>query len=228
MGTFWGPKIWKRSPWGPGSPWGHGSLGDPFGGIFIVMLKADSTSTALQSKKQQGTHAAESTGQNLCPSDMYLFQIHTCETLQSIKETSIHHLIINPCFRKQCSCSPRDSWGLTDNLGAKIIWAVFYIHPWQGPFLTVSFAILLIFTVHFTLLFSWGTIVGSAVLYIHPCLTVPPDHLSLFTLHFTFLWKKVHLTPLFFLLYCTSVRYTVFTSGQLRLDWFWKAVCQYL
>ena len=25
MGTFWGPKNWKRSPWGPGSP-----KGDPF------------------------------------------------------------------------------------------------------------------------------------------------------------------------------------------------------
>ena len=30
MGTFWGPKNWKRSPWGPGSP-----NGDPLGSSAI-------------------------------------------------------------------------------------------------------------------------------------------------------------------------------------------------
>ena len=129
------------------------------------MLQADSTSTALQSKNSRGTHAAESAGQNLCPSDMYLFQIHTCEPLQSITDSSIHYLIINPCFRKQCSCSPRDSWGLTDSLGDKIIWAVLYIHPWQGPCLIVPFVILLTFycSLHFTVQLRDYSLIGCAL-----------------------------------------------------------------
>ena len=34
MGTFWGPKIWKRSPWWPGSP-----NGDPLGSSAYVKTK---------------------------------------------------------------------------------------------------------------------------------------------------------------------------------------------
>ena len=35
MGTFWGPKSWKRSPWGPGSPNGDplGSSANSSGGV---------------------------------------------------------------------------------------------------------------------------------------------------------------------------------------------------
>ena len=64
-----------------------------------------------------------------------------------------------------CTSSPRDSWGLTDSLGDKIIWAVLYIHPWQGPCLTVPFAILLTFycSLHFTVQLRDYSLIGCAL-----------------------------------------------------------------
>ena len=39
--------------------------------------------------------------------------------------------------------------------------------------------------------------------------------------------RRVWLTPLLSLLQCTSVKWTVFTSWQLWLDWFWKTAWHY-
>ena len=57
-GTFWGPKIWKRSPWGPGSP-----NGDPFGSsgsmYFFCRTSLESRTT---SSKMRCLHCRFSLG----------------------------------------------------------------------------------------------------------------------------------------------------------------------
>ena len=161
-------------------------------GSVIVMLQADSTGTALQIKKAgypcSWVRWTEFVSMwYVCLSNPYMWS-------PSIYYRFIHSSPYNkPLFQKTVfmfivHLVTVEAW-LTV-YGLKLYGLCFIYTPDRGLvslFLLQSFSL---FTVHFTLLFSWGTIIWSPVLYIHPCLTVPTNYLSLFTLHFIFLWKR--------------------------------------
>ena len=83
LGLIEAVSHWDLGPgphWHPGAGphWDLGpQMGIHLGAVSLSCSKLIALALHFSQKNSKGTHAAESTGQNLCPSDMYLFQIHT-------------------------------------------------------------------------------------------------------------------------------------------------------